>query len=618
MTSDLYKRYIGDNEEGAPDYADLEPMPPGSRESGGRREPPLELDWSKTEYIPLPPSPNIWETRGRGDFYKEYNHPKIGPVIMAGLYGQYEEVVELAFGLTPNQRRGRVGKTVVEAYRKLIVQRMKAGQLAAAAEQSLKMFDLVPEAIEDVDRRRFNRILTEMDKAGESHSYQPIDAPKRNSQPWFTILNGAGWTVTGERRLRDHERPSQAFVVVAIDGRGTWMLDRWGASAGESDVKCVLRRLDHLGQLVGEKHLHHDAYRWSRGSSGGGNIAIMDTDGKLHIYDLTLNLVMERDLREDPRVVDHFRTINTNYWGEFKSQVRTVAVAPEGNRFLFTLADEAWCCTLSGIADWGVAMPLNSGWERVKGEAESSRVGHEVWEALRLLELYPPITQEEIKHQYRALAMARHPDRNPSDLEAGEKMKKLNWAFQVLTGVNPDTLDFGVSDITHFARTAPDRVVDFGPLKFQVTLGGGVPQDWVYAASFAASDGCAFVASYSGKIVLLSRKGEPLAVFDIGLCPREIAEVGRYTYFLTPTRLYVVEDRTTLATVIDVSEPGTLLEYQSGFGILAGRKLEWFTASGVKTGEIETRDPIKMVHKIEGGAIVQTRQHQAEIRGPGL
>ena len=68
----------------------------------------------------------------------------------------------------------------------------------------------------------------------------------------------------------------------------------------------------------------------------------MDSSGVLHIYDTTLNLVLETSLREDPRVVDHFRIIETDYWGEFKSQVRAVDVAPEGDRYLFTLADEAW------------------------------------------------------------------------------------------------------------------------------------------------------------------------------------------------------------------------------------------------------------------------------------
>ena len=379
----------------------------------------------------------------------------------------------------------------------------------------------------------------------------------------------------------------------------------------------MLRRLDRLGRSVGEKPLNHDAYRTGAGSAGS-SIAIMDSSGRLHIYDAALNVVTETNLQEDPRVVDHFRTIDTNYWGEFKSQVRAVDVASEGDRYLFTLADEAWCCTMSGHTLWGVAMPLKEGWKRVVGRTERFGVGREVEEALRLFDLSLPVSPAEIKQKYRVLAMTHHPDRNASNPGAEEKMKALNRAFEVLTGVDPNTLGFEESDVTYFARTAPDHIVEVEGFRLEITMTGGTPQDWVYATSFAAADGCAYVATYSGKVILLSREGQPLVVYDIGTCPTEIVDVGRYTYFLTPTRLYVVEDRTKIAAFLDVFQQGRLLVSQSGFGLLTSKKLQWFTVSGMKVGELLARDPIRIVHNIKGGAIVQTRQHQVEVRGPGL
>ena len=151
----------------------------------------------------------------------------------------------------------------------------------------------------------------------------------------------------------------------------------------------------------GEKFLNHDTYRIGAGPVGSG-IAIMDSSGSLHIYDVALSVVTDTNLQEDPRVVDHFRTINTNYWGEFKSQIRAVDVAPEGDRYLFTLADEAWCCTMSGHTLWGAAMPLKAGWERVVRRTESFGAGHEVEEALRLFALCLPVSPIEIKQKYRA------------------------------------------------------------------------------------------------------------------------------------------------------------------------------------------------------------------------
>ena len=113
----------------------------------------------------------------------------------------------------------------------------------------------------------------------------------------------------------------------------------------------------------------------------------------------------------------------------------------------------------------------------------------------------------------------------------------------------------------------------------------------------------------------LTLEGQPLVVYDIGTCPTEIVDIGRYTYFLTPTRLYVIEDRTKVAAFLDIFQQGRLLVSQLGFGLLTSRKFQWFTVSGTKVGEIVTRDPIRTVHKIEGAVIVQTRQHQAEVLG---
>ena len=85
MTKRPHKLSGNTNDVGSLESSGLERHAPRSRERAGRREPPVELDWSSTAYIPLPPSPKSWDTRDRGDFHMVYNHPKTGPVIKAGI-----------------------------------------------------------------------------------------------------------------------------------------------------------------------------------------------------------------------------------------------------------------------------------------------------------------------------------------------------------------------------------------------------------------------------------------------------------------------------------------------------------------------------------------------------
>ena len=597
-----------------PESLELERPDRQSSQGSGRREPPTELDWSCVDYIPLPPSPPTWEVDGREEFHREYNDPALRPVFQAGFKSQHTKVVRLAAGLTAEQRQGRVGEVIAKAYRKLVVQRMKAEQLMAAAKQSIEMFEFVPGDVQEVDKRRFNRILDRMDKAGKTHRFARVHATAPSSEPPFTISGNSSWTLVKERKLTKSEQPDPAFDIIAVNRSGNWLLDRSGKSGGRPTAKGILRRTDRSGSVIAEKSLEHDVYRIGSGAPGSG-IAIMDTLGVLYIYDMELNPVVETDLREDSRVVDHFRTVDTDYWGEFRSQVRAVDTAPKGDRYVFTIADEAWCCDASGRTVWGVVTPLKQGWERVVRRTSSFGASHEVEEALRLFGLSLPVSPADIKHRYRLLAFDHHPDRNPGDSAATERMKSVNKAFELLTGVDPTTLEFGESDKTYFARTEPDQVIEVAGIRLEITVTGDTPQDWVDTARFAAADGGVYIATYSGKVIHLSREGSTLAVYDVGTCPSEIATSGRYTYMLTSTRLYVIKDRDKLVAFLDVFRQGQLIVSEGGFGLLSSKRLQWFSADGDMLGVLATRDPIRAIYAAEGGAIVQTRQHQVRVHG---
>lgn len=125
MSSFLSKLFGKAKDTASPKSAGLERLAPASRKKGGRREPPAELDWSRADYIPLPPSPPTWEVDGRDEFDREYNDPEIGPVFQAGFKSQHTKVVKLAASLSAEQRQGRVGDVIAKAYRKLTLMRQK-------------------------------------------------------------------------------------------------------------------------------------------------------------------------------------------------------------------------------------------------------------------------------------------------------------------------------------------------------------------------------------------------------------------------------------------------------------------------------------------------------------
>lgn len=79
-----------------------------------------------------------------------------------------------------------------------------------------------------------------------------------------------------------------------------------------------------------------------------------------------------------------------------------------------------------------------------------------------------------LKKAYRSLAMQYHPDRNPGDAEAVEKMKEINEAYAVLSNGKKRRLydTYGHAGLEGFTQEDILRGVDFGSI-FGDLFGGG-------------------------------------------------------------------------------------------------------------------------------------------------
>lgn len=514
----------------------------------GRRNRPTELDCSRADYIPLPPSPESWNVYGRYPF----------------LY--YNDV-----------------------------------------------FQLDQDYILDEGLWPLERLLDQMDEAGKTLRFTAVHATAPPSEPPFTITGNVGWALVEERELTRSEQPDPAFDIVAVTRWGTWLVDRSRDYGVPQNETCVVRRMDRSGSPIVEKRLGHDA-RWIRSVPPGSHIAIVDDQGMLYIYDMALNLLVRSDLDEIAgQVGGCYYSYTPGWYGPaYVSSVSAIDTAPHGARYVFTVGDEAWCKDRSGQTVWGIVTPHVPDWKRVVRRAGSFATSGGVEKALRLFGLSLPVSPTDIKHKYRHLAFAHRPERNPGDSAATEKMKAVNEAFEHLTGVDPTTLELGESDKTFFARNEPDQLVEVAG---EATMPGDARKDEISAASFAAADGGVYISTHSGKAMHLSREGSPLAVYDVGTEPREIADTGRYTYFLTCTRLYVIEGRDKLAAFHEIFRHGKLIVSKGGIGLLGSNGLQWFSADGTMLGELTTRDSIRAIYAAEGGAIVQTQQHQVRVHG---
>jgi hypothetical protein len=459
-------------------------------------------------------------------------------------------------------------------------------------------------------------------EAGEVSGRPTAKASK--DDPRFTVA-GAGWVVASEEKLAPTDRPNAAFKEAFPTGRFTHWLDPKGKREGFEYAPSVLRVTNRDGDVITERGLAHDVYRSDVNADGTG-IIFLSREGVLHGYTETADPLIQESLFDLPEYQAQAERFGIEP-DELKNHTRCVAISSDRSRYLVTIVDEAWCLdTASGQVAWGVRMPSKEGWTRVVADrSERSGTSTDVAAALQLMELELPVTPGDITRQYRTLAMRWHPDRNPGDPKATTRFQELGAAMELLTGADLTGLSGReLERVTYEQLLSTSRVSVAdgrgGAVGATLTISMGVSEsfasDWIYAANLGR-DGRAFLAGYSGKIVVISPHGIPERAYDIGAVPRHIVDAGEHLYIVTDTRLYVLAgDR--LEALFDVYGASDVIAADNGFALIEPKAMTWFTPGGIRAGTVRSKEPIRRVFSTGSELVVETRQHRARIAGAPL
>ncbi|UQV18962.1 DnaJ domain-containing protein [Brevundimonas albigilva] len=428
-------------------------------------------------------------------------------------------------------------------------------------------------------------------------------------------VRDAAWTIVTLEKLSKSDRPDAAFRLIHPQSGGTLIIDDLGKAGGLGEVSSAAMLYDAAGRVAARAGFGRDLYRIGVHPLGRGFIG-MSRDCIVHAYGDDLRPLFETPLAEAPEVITARRRLGID--GEaLRNHIRCVGLSRTADRYLFTVVDEAWCVSAEGEGLWGVRFPINAGWSR---RASSGPAGGRtnLNAALTLMNLSLPVTPVEIRARYRQLAKQWHPDLNPLDPSAPQRMQALNDACELLTGVDAASLarEAGV----RYFREIDRQDIQVGASTVTVTMGfeGGERSaaDWIYAASFAAASNGVYLAGYSGRIAMLNNEGHLVRAFDIGAVPRRIAELDGYLYLLTDTRLYVVRGDE-LHAIVDVSRVAELILSSTGFGLLENKRLRWFTSEGTYSGSLVSKTPIRRVYRAHDTLVVESRQTRCVIVGVG-
>jgi hypothetical protein len=427
-------------------------------------------------------------------------------------------------------------------------------------------------------------------------------------------IRDTDWSVASVEKMSPADRPDVAFRRMYSVDSGLVMIDDLGKAEGFGAIAASAIRYDRSGRMAARAGFVHGVYRLGVHPLGRGLIA-MSRECVAHAYDDTLRPLFETTLIDCPEIQTLRKRFDISD-EQLKNHIRSVSLSRDNGRYLFTAVDQGWCVDSGGTGLWGAKLPMKEGWKQIAIPSDRFGTSTDIEHALNLMSLSLPIKPDEVKARYRELAMRWHPDRNAGDPASEERMKSLNAAAEVLTGVDQSVLPRYTG--ATFMKETDHREFVAGGIKFStsVVIQGSelYAADWIYASSFAARSDSVYLAGYGGRIVVLDENGEGIRVYDIGSVPERIIDAGDYVYILTGTRLYVVRDDS-LCGLIDSFDSANLIIAEHGFGLLDNKRVRWFEKDGTYLGSVVSKDPIRRVYWSSGGMVVETRQRRATIRG---
>lgn len=428
-------------------------------------------------------------------------------------------------------------------------------------------------------------------------------------------VRDAQWLIVVIEKLPLDARPDPAFRQFLPTGSGVILLDDLGNSEVFPEAPAAALRFDHDGQIAAKAALTREIYRVSAHPLGAGFITA-SKGSVLQVYGDDLQLKLETALGPSPEV----SAVQTRLGiadGQLKNHIRCVALSQDGSQYLVTIVDEAWCISRDGDVIWGVKMPIKEGYAPSANNEAKAETSEDVTKALNVLGLVLPVSPDDLKRRYRELAKQYHPDLNGGDQQSLEKMKALNLALEAVTGLTGEAVSTftGVSYTKELSRSTVK--VAGGTLTFsmQMSVSESFAADWIYAAAFAAGSNNVYLATYTGRVVMVDETGVPKRSYEIGAVPKAIIDTGEYLYIQTDTRLYVLKG-TMLHRLMDTYDGGDLVVSKQGVGLLEKKRFRWFSPDGAYLGSVVSKDPLRRVFWRDGELTLETRQTRVRVALP--
>ncbi len=544
---------------------------------------PSPIDISKAKTISLPPLPLTidnsdeeldrikytvyWNQFNKGlNYYKNKRYQKAKESFLDNLKSQHLS--------------SSCHIQLLRTYRKIIDQFISNHKYINAKEELLEMFSNCPNTT-NTDIRKFNKLI---DIMGAKEPGQIIEKKELyvDIEPDYMIESEHIFLILECKKPRNLNLPLNNISAI-------YNLIR------RSDL--IPNSLPHLSfdtnHLAFNKvstipHIVQDIYRF-RESLKRNAFIVSSTDLTIYLYDYNLNLLYSFDAS---RVSQHY------------NHLRRIELASNLNYFMFTNIDKAYLLDskFNLFACWEV--PHQEGWRKVKTGTDKSLNDMQVEKYQNLFGLTETFTKEEVKAAFRKLAFQYHPDTNPGDPHANDKMTEIIEAYEYLTKEEAKTAFRGMQEREYWEKVIDTHKIEVAGINLTITFSmGGSGQDWIYGSGMSDDGSRIYLGCYSGRTYQINRDGIAEKIYVI---PPDkdgsygqtnpvayVLEQNSYVYILSSWYLYILNnDKLVKYLKLDKAE---VKWFDSGFIVKINNEIKVYQNNGDILGCLSTKGRINNI-----------------------
>jgi len=488
---------------------------------------------------------------------------------------------------------------LLRTYRKLYKAAVDKKRWGEAYRELCELLRTRPANVSDTDRRQFNGVVEVLKKTDPDFSARPLLLQKQSETRREKLTAraesavGIGIAVQqddtwehpkGERALRWQERQVTPNGFVAVHRVYDEQASGYNA--------CRIRTYSPEGEIVSQEDWPQSFYRLKICPTGEHLIGYSD-DLKMSLWTLSGERLAERNIRHEAE--------------DNKYHVRRVDLSEDARHCLFTSMTRAYLLDqrLRTVRVW--IMPAPEGYKVERDGQDASN--EQIKRSLATLELNGHPTQEEIRTQFRRLVLRYHPDRNPGDAAALERMKEIIVAYKMVSEGDVLAVLEGLGNREYYKilHETESEITGTG-LSMKLTISMSGPGDWIYASHIAPDAKRIYFGCYSGTVYCVDPGGNVLKVYSADAPIDGILEAGGYVYLWTHTSLYVLEDEK-VANHIDLRDGGLECFTEWGFIVKKGASLILCSEDGAWLGTVHfPKEPREVIPTATGLVAYTTKE----------